>query len=161
MPSTIQPALILIALLSVVKSVYKIAISFLRFEFFGTHGTVSGTMTKSYKNNAAYNSLQTAYFGGKRGIRTLDTLSTYTRVPVVRLRPAQPSFHYWIVKTSAFKLRFYGASDGTWTRTPMTHAPQTCLSAYSSTLALSTLILYQRFTFLSSFFYKKTYFFYN
>ena len=78
MPSTIQPALILIALLSVVKSVYKILISFLRFEFFGTHGTVSGTMTKSYKNNAAYNSLQTAYFGGKRGIRTPGTV---TRTP--------------------------------------------------------------------------------
>ena len=29
--------------------------------------------------------------GGQRGIRTLDTLLTYTRVPVVRLRPAQPS----------------------------------------------------------------------
>ena len=28
-----------------------------------------------------------------------------------------------------------GASDGTWTRTSLTHAPQTCLSAYSSTLA--------------------------
>ena len=30
-------------------------------------------------------------YGGQRGIRTLDTLLTYTRVPVVRLRPAQPS----------------------------------------------------------------------
>ena len=32
------------------------------------------------------------FYGGQRGIRTLDTLLTYTRVPVVRLRPAQPSF---------------------------------------------------------------------
>ena len=32
-------------------------------------------------------------FGGERGIRTLGTLLTYTRFPVVRLRPAQPSLH--------------------------------------------------------------------
>ena len=31
--------------------------------------------------------------GGERGIRTLETLSTPTRFPVVRLRPAQPSLH--------------------------------------------------------------------
>ena len=31
--------------------------------------------------------------GGKTGIRTLVRLSTVTRFPVVRLRPAQPSFH--------------------------------------------------------------------
>ena len=29
----------------------------------------------------------------------------------------------------------FGASDGTWTRTSWTHAPQTCLSANSSTFA--------------------------
>ena len=46
-------------------------------------------------------------FGGKRGIRTLGTLLTYTRVPVVRLRPAQPSFHPYSA------LRACGASDGT------------------------------------------------
>ena len=40
------------------------------------------------------------FYGGQRGIRTLDTLLTYTRVPVVRLRPAQPSVQY-------------GASNGT------------------------------------------------
>ena len=32
-------------------------------------------------------------------------------------------------------MRIFGASDETWTRTSLTHAPQTCLSAYSSTLA--------------------------
>ena len=32
-------------------------------------------------------------FGGERGIRTLETLSTPTRFPIVRLRPAQPSLH--------------------------------------------------------------------
>ena len=30
--------------------------------------------------------------GGKTGIRTLGALLTHTRFPVVRLRPAQPSF---------------------------------------------------------------------
>ena len=30
-------------------------------------------------------------YGGDRGIRTLDEVSPHTRVPVVRLRPAQPS----------------------------------------------------------------------
>ena len=30
-------------------------------------------------------------FGGEGGIRTLDTLVGYTRFPIVRLRPAQPS----------------------------------------------------------------------
>ena len=47
---------------------------------------------------------------GQRGIRTLDTLLTYTRVPVVRLRPAQPSVHY-------------GASNGTWTHTSLDTRP--------------------------------------
>ena len=32
-------------------------------------------------------------FGGEEGIRTLDTLTTYTRFPIVRLRPAQPPLH--------------------------------------------------------------------
>ena len=32
-------------------------------------------------------------FGGKRGIRTLGAFIGHTRFPVVRLRPAQPSFH--------------------------------------------------------------------
>ena len=36
---------------------------------------------------------RTFHKSGKRGIRTLETLSTPTRFPVVRLRPAQPSFH--------------------------------------------------------------------
>ena len=32
-------------------------------------------------------------YGGEKGIRTLETLSTPTRFPIVRLRPAQPSLH--------------------------------------------------------------------
>ena len=61
--------------------------------------------------------------GGQRGIRTLDTLLTYTRVPVVRLRPAQPSVHTLVRVMGLEPIRL------------STHAPQTCLSAYSSTLA--------------------------
>ena len=32
-------------------------------------------------------------YGGKKGIRTLEGFMGPTRFPVVRLRPAQPSFH--------------------------------------------------------------------
>jgi hypothetical protein len=32
-------------------------------------------------------------YGGKKGIRTLEGFRGPTRFPVVRLRPAQPSFH--------------------------------------------------------------------
>ena len=70
--------------------------------------------------------------GGQRGIRTLDTLLTYTRVPVVRLRPAQPSVHTLVRVMGLEPIRL------------STHAPQTCLSAYSSTLAL--LIYYTTLT---------------
>ena len=31
--------------------------------------------------------------GGERGIRTLGTVLAFTRFPIVRLRPAQPSLH--------------------------------------------------------------------
>ena len=31
--------------------------------------------------------------GGEEGIRTLETLLTPTRFPIVRLRPTQPSLH--------------------------------------------------------------------
>ena len=37
--------------------------------------------------NTACDCSQTAYFGGEGGIRTLDELSTHTRVPVVRHKP--------------------------------------------------------------------------
>ena len=40
-----------------------------------------------------FNEFRMLLKSGKRGIRTLETLSTPTRFPVVRLRPAQPSFH--------------------------------------------------------------------
>ena len=58
-------------------------------------------------------------FGGERGIRTLETLLTFTRVPVVRLRPAQPSLHdfyiiskrrgksKWIFKFVEFYIGFW------------------------------------------------------
>ena len=34
-----------------------------------------------------------SFFGGERGIRTLGTVLAFTRFPIVRLRPAQPSLH--------------------------------------------------------------------
>ena len=43
--------------------------------------------------SAKKTTLTGGFFGGEKGIRTLDTLSTYTRFPVARLRPAQPSLH--------------------------------------------------------------------
>ena len=58
--------------------------------------------------------------GGQRGIRTLDTLLTYTRVPVVRLRPAQPSVQSTNnIKAAENCLQGIpaGASNGTWTHT--------------------------------------------
>ena len=58
-----------------------------------------------------FNEIQPFYSGGQRGIRTLDTLLTYTRVPVVRLRPAQPSVHR--IKLSLSRKKGIGASDGT------------------------------------------------
>ena len=36
-------------------------------------------------------------FGGERGIRTLGTVLGYTRFPVVRLRPAQPSLQLYFI----------------------------------------------------------------
>ena len=46
------------------------------------------------KTKKQFQKLETAFHsGGQGGIRTLDTLLTYTRVPVVRLRPAQPPVH--------------------------------------------------------------------
>lgn len=45
--------------------------------------------------------------GGKRGIRTLGTLLTHTRVPVVRLRPAQPSFRMFTTFYIISKVQYY------------------------------------------------------
>ena len=45
-------------------------------------------------------------YGGERGIRTLETLLTPTRFPIVRLRPAQPSLQGTVsrVKTQTARL---------------------------------------------------------
>ena len=48
---------------------------------------------------------RTFFKSGKRGIRTLGALLTHTRFPVVRLRPAQPSFHMVKLSSSAAKGR--------------------------------------------------------
>ena len=47
---------------------------------------------------------------------------------------------------------FIGAANGTWTRTSKTHAPQTCLSAYSSTAAIDFNIIALKFIIVNSFF---------
>ena len=49
-------------------------------------------------------------------------------------------------------LHQYGAANGTWTRTSKTHAPQTCLSAYSSTAAIDFNIIALKFIIVNSFF---------
>ena len=41
-----------------------------------------------------------APYGGEKGIRTLDTFIGYTRFPIVRLRPAQPSLHRFALVTA-------------------------------------------------------------
>ena len=47
----------------------------------------------SEKRNAAFFRKLHFFFGGERGIRTLERVLTVTRFPIVRLRPAQPSLH--------------------------------------------------------------------
>ena len=45
-----------------------------------------------------------SFYGGERGIRTLGTVLAFTRFPVVRLRPAQPSLRtaqHWYNSTNA------------------------------------------------------------
>ena len=57
----------------------------------------------------------------------------YTNEKAARIsEPLLPCKHK---KTPLRIWTVFGARDGTWTHTSKTHAPQTCLSAYSSTLA--------------------------
>ena len=52
-------------------------------------------------------------FGGEKGIRTLDTFIGYTRFPIVRLRPAQPSLHILALVTARYILAgFQNLSSG-------------------------------------------------
>ena len=53
------------------------------------------------------------FFGGKRGIRTLGAFIGHTRFPVVRLRPAQPSFHrcYSLRTLNSQALYYYSTSQ--------------------------------------------------
>ena len=44
-------------------------------------------------------------YGGKKGIRTLEGFRGPTRFPVVRLRPAQPSFHILMLYRRFFNSR--------------------------------------------------------
>ena len=50
-------------------------------------------MLSYQENKKSRNRNVSGFIGGQGGIRTLDTLLTYTRVPVVRLRPTQPPVH--------------------------------------------------------------------
>ena len=52
-------------------------------------GVSANSTIPVYKNDAE----NSASCGGKRGIRTLERVLAVTRFPIVRLRPAQPSFH--------------------------------------------------------------------
>ena len=52
-------------------------------------------------------------YGGEKGIRTLDTFIGYTRFPIVRLRPAQPSLHSLALVTAHYILAgFLDLSSG-------------------------------------------------
>ena len=56
------------------------------------------------------------FFGGERGIRTLGTVLAFTRFPVVRLRPAQPSLrtaqhNYHITNRSLCQYVFWKKSE--------------------------------------------------
>ena len=42
--------------------------------------------------------------GGEKGIRTLGRVLAYTRFPVVRLRPAQPSLHAFSVASVLYNI---------------------------------------------------------
>ena len=48
------------------------------------------------------------FHGGERGIRTLGAFMGHTRFPVVRLRPAQPSFHNSILHEFVHVVRVTG-----------------------------------------------------
>lgn len=52
-------------------------------------------------------SMPSSGYGGEEGIRTLDTLTTYTRFPIVRFRPAQPPLHDGGVSGPISKRRRY------------------------------------------------------
>ena len=60
----------------------------------GDHPFRFESPAKSFLNEKNPQASQlTDFSGGKRGIRTLGGFMAHTRFPVVRLRPAQPSFH--------------------------------------------------------------------
>ena len=67
----------------------------------------------------------------------LHAISHFNSLPQLLTKSLKKSS---IHKVKSLMNTRYGASDETWTRTSKTHAPQTCLSAYSSTLAFCALI---------------------
>ena len=67
----------------------------------GCHSLPTRSNPSTYKKQKHPTKSGVFCFGGKRGIRTLGTVLAFTRFPVVRLRPAQPSFH---IKFKRFSL---------------------------------------------------------
>lgn len=53
------------------------------YYLFGTSVVVGVVVVFLYKKQPSVKNSQTAIYGGQGGIRTLDTLLTYTRVPVI------------------------------------------------------------------------------
>ena len=68
---------------------------------------IPGSTFQNEKNPQAFQ--LTDFSGGKRGIRTLGGFMAHTRFPVVRLRPAQPSFHVEVL--TRFELVNEGFAD--------------------------------------------------
>ena len=69
-------------------------------------------LTVTIKNSTLLGAI--FFCGGERGIRTLGTVLAFTRFPIVRLRPAQPSLHlldFYIIsqkyKKSSLFLKFF------------------------------------------------------
>ena len=66
-------------------------------QVFFTAITLSGSNPRLtfFKKKKSVSLSAYGFSGGKRGIRTLGGFMAHTRFPVVRLRPAQPSFHLY------------------------------------------------------------------
>ena len=79
-------------------------LSFLDFVSVHTSGKEKANTSPTIKTRVGFAFVPN---GGEKGIRTLGTLSTYTRFPVVRLRPAQPSLQTRFSITDSRGLSIY------------------------------------------------------
>ena len=87
------------------------------------------------------NARSVLFFGGKRGIRTLGGFMAHTRFPVVRLRPAQPSFHVEVL--TRFELVNEGFADLCLTTWPQHQKNGAAYEARTRYLHLGKVALYQ------------------